>query len=223
MHGHVLRVFTSSEGTVGNPESPHIYLGAFELDPQLPFVSQDMSYADSQQSVTVFRLRPTENAYIREDDRSLSGDVRMLTEANLVDIEENFVAAFSIRATPETTGNRKESNLADRFKNQHPSGATAFKRWRLRPAGELNYLHTDLYDTTTNTLYEAKAHATRDSVRLAIGQLLDYRRHISPEPQMCLLVPEKPNDDLLALLKSVGIDCVYECHDGHFLALRARD
>jgi len=48
-------------------------------------------------------------------------------------------------------------------------------------------------------------------VRLGIGQLLDYRRHIDvPQLKLSLLLPARPTDDLIDLLQTVGIGCVYE-------------
>ena len=39
-------------------------------------------------------------------------------------------------------------------------------------------LRVDLFDTRTKTLIEAKAEASRNHLRLGIGQLLDYARYL---------------------------------------------
>lgn len=50
----------------------------------------------------------------------------------------------------------------------------------------------------------------RAKVREAIGQLLDYRRHITPPPETCtVLLPTDPGEDLTELIHSCGFDLVY--------------
>lgn len=70
-------------------------------------------------------------------------------------------------------------------------------------------IRADLYDATTGVLYEAKASADRGKIRMAIGQLLDYRRFVKPEPQLRVLVPEPPSQDLRYFLASVEIGAVW--------------
>lgn len=81
---------------------------------------------------------------------------------------------------------------------------------------------TDLYDVTADELYEAKGTATRDAIRRAIGQVFDYRRHIPrPAVNVAVLLPHRPSDDLLDLLLSVAIACVYEESSGDFVRVEA--
>jgi hypothetical protein len=91
------------------------------------------------------------------------------------------------------------------------------RRWKLRAPGELTSMLTDIYDETERELYEAKGSANRPSIRLALGQLLDYERHL-PEPARfkTVLVPSRPADDLIALLHAHGVGCVWETGAGGF-------
>lgn len=82
------------------------------------------------------------------------------------------------------------------------------------PSGER--LVADAYDARKDRLIEAKATATRGDVRMALGQILDYRRHIAPNAKLGILVPERPSDDLLLLIKSVGAQLIYETRRGRF-------
>lgn len=50
---------------------------------------------------------------------------------------------------------------------------------------------------------------TCKSVRMAIGQLADYRRFVDPQIQ-ALLVPSQPRPDLLTLLGTEGISVIWE-------------
>ena len=66
-------------------------------------------------------------------------------------------------------------------------------------------MFTDIYDKTTETLYEAKGSVARASIRMAIGQLADYARLVDPTPKKAILVPERPRADLMDLLRAEGI------------------
>jgi hypothetical protein len=55
---------------------------------------------------------------------------------------------------------------------------------RVRPPGEAGELVSDVLDKTRNVLVEAKGTRPRGEVRMAIGQLLDYRRFIHPDAEM---------------------------------------
>jgi hypothetical protein len=62
----------------------------------------------------------------------------------------------------------------------------------------------------------AKGVSDRESIRTAVGQLLDYRRHIVPKPAVAVLLPDRPSADLLSLLDTEGIGCVFEDRIGSF-------
>jgi hypothetical protein len=61
----------------------------------------------------------------------------------------------------------------------------------------------------TGVLFEAKATAARESVRMAVGQLLDYRRYVTPEPSLAMLLPSAIPWDMLELVDSLGIGVVW--------------
>jgi hypothetical protein len=82
-------------------------------------------------------------------------------------------------------------------------GRQLMSRSILLPSGER--LVCDAFDQDTATLIEAKSSATRSDVRMAIGQLLDYRRHLAPKANLAVLLPEPPSTDLQDLLKGLGI------------------
>ncbi len=80
----------------------------------------------------------------------------------------------------------------------------------------LRDLYTDLLDITDHVLYEAKGVATREAVRMAIGQLYDYSRHVPSDPALAVLLPAKPSRDLQELLHRHHVACVYETTPGQF-------
>lgn len=66
----------------------------------------------------------------------------------------------------------------------------------------------DLFDETTNTVFEAKKSASRGHVREAIGQVLDYQNNelLAGNPRNCgLLLPGAPSKDLIGLCSKLGI------------------
>lgn len=94
----------------------------------------------------------------------------------------------------------------------------SFRIWR-DPAGDRlrgieipisnSTLRVDLFDKEDNLLIEVKARAERDYLRFAIGQLYDYKRYLRFEVNLAVLVPMRPSDDLIGLLDSAQVDCIW--------------
>ncbi|MEU6481453.1 hypothetical protein ABZ858_32190 [Streptomyces sp. NPDC047017] len=82
--------------------------------------------------------------------------------------------------------------------------------------GEPGKLRVDLYDATDHVLYEAKGLTTRANVRMAIGQLADYRRRVpnNENLRIAVLLPSAPTPDVQALLAELNIELVYQTEDG---------
>jgi len=81
------------------------------------------------------------------------------------------------------------------------------------PAGESAPLYSDLWDVTGRELVEAKGLVTREQLRSAVGQLLDYGRFVEAKTRT-VLVPTRPRPDLLAYLAHAGVNAVYPQGDG---------
>ncbi len=106
-----------------------------------------------------------------------------------------------------------EAQLVSRFQTFLESHGHTVERYRITtPAG---VLYTDVADTSNAVLYEAKADADRMSVRLALGQLLDYGRYVQGT-KLAVLLPEMPSADLVELLKNYLIGCVVESGPAQF-------
>ena len=78
----------------------------------------------------------------------------------------------------------------------------------IRPKGEAKPLFTDLYDATDHVLIEAKGSVTREAIRMAIGQLADYRRFLH-EPACAILLPSKPRAALLRLIADQKLGVIW--------------
>lgn len=109
---------------------------------------------------------------------------------------------------------------------------TAYRDWRLEAGGRLlvrqrillpdgNDLWTDAYDPSERLLIEAKGTTDRPAIRMAVGQLLDYRQHLRRRPRMAILLPRMPAEDLIALARSVDIAVIWRKPDQGFGATPA--
>lgn len=78
-----------------------------------------------------------------------------------------------------------------------------------RSVDESRPLRADLMVRDLNVLVEAKASDARYAVRMAIGQLFDYRRYEASKPLLAVLLPREPVRDLTALLDGLSIGCVW--------------
>ncbi len=84
-------------------------------------------------------------------------------------------------------------------------------RWSINLPDERAPLLTDVYDKTDFALYEAKARSNRADLRLAVGQLYDYKRHVPVDDLHCsILLPERPSADLRDFVRSAGLGLVFK-------------
>jgi hypothetical protein len=132
--------------------------------------------------------------------------------ATEVAVEANNVETFEVSQTARSAV-RREQPLVIAYKlwmeNQH----STIVRFRFRPPNTPAHLFNDIYDKTRNNLIEAKADATRPSIRMAIGQLMDYRRFAPPSTRLAVLTAHRPHTDLEALLASLEIACIWRVAD----------
>lgn len=226
--GHLIRVFTAC-GMPNERPQPHRYLGEFELK---QVIRRDALGADGQmRSVIVFRLRPKVEPYVRPEDFIRAPEQTSITTwrpvpeettSRQIPAEANRRTETERRALDPVSVTRREAELSDRFEAFLHSQGHQAKRYEIRVKDDPGILRTDLFDTTDRVLYEAKGVSRRDEIRKAIGQLADYSRHIQPKPlHQAILLPSKPSDDLVDLIKSQQLALVYE-HQGDFIGWPVR-
>lgn len=187
-------------------------------------LAEDLDFQDAQILRMARSRNPLEltrvqwNAIVRHGGMAsvLSAEPEMpgvvVTERLLNKVSESI-------AKPPTQGDRlrkqTENQLLLRYQ-RFLGRPLAIKSARLE-SGER--LVSDAYDRQANLLLEAKASSCREDVRMAIGQLLDYRRHLSPNARLAVLLPDMPSHDLIDLLKELAIECLIEKRKGHFVAV----
>lgn len=130
---------------------------------------------------------------------------------------------FEVKAMAERMASQPEAELGQRFEQYLSARGREVCCFTVKlPDGTV--LTTDRCDVDGNVLYEAKSSADRMSVRLALGQILDYGRHVGRERadlRLAILLPAAPASDLVELLQTLGVGCVVEGPSGTFTDLHA--
>jgi hypothetical protein len=202
-----LRVFMGARGTV-------MYEDEFELDDEEPWYETDAPETGNGpiRKVIVFRLRPKtiEPKPSRSRlDGALNGTVAE------VPIERQWTEkVFVAPSHEEWEAERREQKLVAELEAHLARLGHDVFRLKIVPEGEAKPIFCDLRDVTADTLVEAKGSVTRDAIRMAIGQLADYRRFVGKETTPAVLLPERPRPDLLALLESQGIEAIWRTPRG---------
>jgi hypothetical protein len=200
--GRALRLFLGARGRVA-------YEGEFELAADRPYYTTDAPETRNGpiRSVIVFRLRPLD---VRPKPSSSTLDQVSQAGVQDVPVEEQWTEkTFVSPSQAPYEAERREQALVLAFRDHLLAQGHQVSRLKIVPAGEAKPLFSDLIDRTTNTLFEAKGTVERGSIRMAVGQLLDYSRFVEPKPRLAVLLPSKPREDLQELLKSVGVSLVW--------------
>ncbi|WP_392872351.1 hypothetical protein [Streptomyces sp. LN499] len=208
------------------------YVGKMTVDTTVPCRERwDYDTAGTLRRVYVFRLRPVD---IEQTDVRQSDAVQVAKKTDVLPVpkmvkEPAKPGAKSKKtekhSTGQTTANipggertviRREGQLVTAFEEHLEQAGHAFSSFQITVEGEPGTLTPDLYDETDHLLYEAKGLTTRNNVRMAIGQLLDYRRHIEKHEtlRVAVLLPSEPTPDVKALLDAAGIALVYQVEGG---------
>ncbi len=77
-------------------------------------------------------------------------------------------------------------------------------------------LFVDLFDRKLWHLIEAKCYVDRNTIRGAIGQLLDYKRYYLRRPSLGILLRQKPPRVILKLLSDYRIAVIWRTPQGRF-------
>lgn len=233
--GRALQLFAATGKVVpGTATKLHEYLGEYELDELMPYYMHEARGQDGQHKrlVIMFRLRPVGTVaappidYVSVADRTEALELQLgpskvkplpqESASKLMEPERQSTTEKLRKASPAAV-TLSEFLLVQRFISFLESKERTAQRLGLTIEGIPGMFPTDLFEVESKVLYEAKGRADRNSIRLAIGQLFDYRRHIQPQPNaLAILLPEAPDHDLRDLIETVGISLVYE-EDGKFV------
>ena len=205
-----LQVFEGARGEV-------TYLDEFELDSEEPFYRTDAPETGDgpRREVIVFRMRPKGIQPLEPSSKLaavLAGPAQLRVPIEQQQTEKAFVTPSSKPYEAE----RREQRLVLALEAHLRALGHEVFRQQILPPGEARPLFTDLYDATTGTLVEAKGTVERNAIRMAIGQLADYKRFVDGggPSHLAVLLPAEPRKDLSDLLLSEGIELIYESGSG---------
>ncbi len=137
-----------------------------------------------------------------------------------VPVEANQTADFEVRPrSGRTVAKRREAQLVLRYQAWLAEAGHSSTGKLIFVNGNAA-LRIDLYDREAAEIVEAKGASGRDYIRFALGQVLDYARYV-PHQSLAVLLPDRPVDDLVALLQRHGVSCVYETNVGDFNRISA--
>jgi hypothetical protein len=207
--GRALRLFK------GVSTGMYEYLGEFALPEERPWYRTDAPETNGGpiRSVIMFRLQPVSAEEPVGTQLPHTPADKPVVEP--IDVEAQHTERMLVDPSREPyEAERVEAKLVRAFADHLRLLGHTVSRHRIAPAGVAKQLLTDLFDASTNRLYEAKGSVSRAAIRMAIGQLFDYARFLN-EPELALLLPSRPEDDLLDLCDRLQIAVVWPEGDGY--------
>ncbi len=154
----------------------------------------------------------------RQLGRERADCAREARHARRIQVEAAHVVEYAVETASNRTAVRREQQLVLRY--EEFMGAREFTLSRYEYQIDGRRLYSDLYVDDHDILVEAKAKNDRAALRLAVGQLLDYRRFHEKRPALAVLLPAEPEPDMKAFLASVDVDLVWEAPDaGYFKSM----
>lgn len=220
--GAALRLFVAVGNRPGTRTRVHEYVGQFTVDVEQPYVVRRAPGTDGfPRDVFVFRLLPVGpvaaggSPHISTIEGAAQSAAVAAVAVDAIPVAIATIEQSDVQKTLAGVVVQNEAQLSTRFQAYLESHHREVKRYRIDPVGSAT-LYSDLADVTDYVLYEAKGSAERMSVRLALGQVLDYGRYVQ-ESRLAILLPEAPAADLVELLEAHDVGCVVETTPNHFV------
>ena len=204
--GRALRLFQGVGGMVS-------YVGEFEVANSVSFYTADAPETDDGpiRSVIVFRLLPKDTSRAQGGGRFHLGRT---TDVKEVEVEEQHTERMFVEPAREPyEAERREATLVRAFRDFLSDQGHKVTRLCVLPEDEAKPLFSDLYVRSIPLLVEAKGTVTREAVRMALGQLIDYARFV-PRARLALLLPTQPRPDLMKLIQSAEVELYWQNGSG---------
>lgn len=139
-------------------------------------------------------------------------------------IEEGDIEGYDIRTKAESRrAQLAERRLVVEYTHYLRRQGDSAERSKIKAMRGRGTLYTDVFNYTRNQLIEAKAHGSRDEIRMALGQLADYGCfYLDTKPDHAILLPAKPPPELLELLESQHVAVIWREGTGFRDSARGR-
>lgn len=183
-----------------------IYLGQFEVPNESHVILEEARDRNGlARSVFVFRLRPVGNV-VRDGD-SVAPPLE-LTRA--IPLEAHDVDEYVMQraASEPRQALRREAQLVERFVEWVTSSGLSVERQAIPTPGG-RPMFTDVCIKEKRELVEAKGASSREHIRGALGQILDYARYVD-HSLLTVLLPTQPSEEMVSLLIAHGVGCSWE-------------
>lgn len=130
-------------------------------------------------------------------------------------IELVKVDRFDYPSLEKRTARRQEGALVKRFERWSLAQGRTVGRIEFSTARGERFV-ADVFDEERELMIEAKAAADRGSIRMALGQLLDYDQMLPTAPDLAILVPAEPARSAVELLTKYCVGLIIETERGEF-------
>ena len=134
-------------------------------------------------------------------------------------LTEDFATEYKALGRKDRT--RKEAKLQQRYEH-YLQNTLEHETCRQEIRIDDQLLYTDLYDETTDDLIEVKSSIERSTMRLALGQILDYAQVLNPTYRT-ILVPDRPALGIIDLFHYHGVRAVWRSGDAFISSETAGD
>jgi hypothetical protein len=134
-------------------------------------------------------------------------------------VAEDFAAEYNALGRQDRT--RKEAKLQKLYE-KYLKQTLGHKVCRHEIRIDSQVLYTDLFDETTDELIEVKSSIERSTMRLALGQVLDYALVLRPKYRS-VLVPERPARSVINLFHQYDVGIVWRSGDTFSSSRPAKD
>ncbi|NEB04778.1 hypothetical protein [Streptomyces sp. SID13726] len=223
--GRTLHLFIAVGKVPGSDTRTHKYIGQFKVDERKPFeIREARDELGQDRNVIVFRLRPT-GPCIRETSDTLRpapvSRFRLQRTAGRLARAYRRQRRQQHPTEVEPVGVATRDDLADAFEDRETAAGESIVQMELSMRDSTSQLVFDLYNQTSNTIYEPTGSAANESITQALAQLLHARRYLRrlthQQPlHLMVLTPSLPHEDLRDLLAEHGIGIVYRNDSGGF-------
>ena len=199
--GRALRLFEKDGTSV-------TYVGEFEIPNESHVLIDSAPDIDrvEHRAVFVFRLRQVGDVWRNPNLKAPAEELTLTIPIEASNVEQ-YVRQRE--AAEPTISLRTEAELVQRFVSwlEVHRGATAERQAIPTAGGHLMY--TDVFVRESRELIEAKSSSSREHMRNALGQILDYARYVD-HTTLAVLMPTRPADEMISLLIAHGVGSIWE-------------
>jgi len=190
-----------------------IYVGEFSVPNESHILLDEApDRTKTKRSVFVFRLQPVGDVWVNEALKAPPATLYRSVPVESFNTEEYVILRES---SEPLVALRVEAGLVKRYMAWlNSTGISEVSRQSIpTPAGHLMF--TDLFVEPSLELIEAKGSSSREHVRTALGQILDYSRYVD-HTMLAVLTPTRPAPEMIALLHMHGISSIWESGNAAF-------